>query len=115
MCRFHLSSVLVQALRAGQVCRSGPRDPTGTGHVEATKAVCGQGVSHRDRGSIRERAQNGHEKEEALALNSLKTASPVETLGVYTVILRIATIALFSTRRIAPFERYQVPSKALER
>jgi hypothetical protein len=115
MCRFHVSNVLVQALRAGRVCRPAPRDPTGTGDVESTKAVCDQGGQPQGQGRIRHRAQNGREKDGVLDQNRLKTASRVETLGVWTVVLRIVTIALLLTRRFSLFEWYQVPWKALGR
>jgi len=43
------------------------------------------------------------------AKNGLKTASRVETLGVWAIVLRIVAIMLLSTRRFSLFEWYYVP------
>ena len=57
-----------------------------------------RGVSHRDRGALDTEPKTDVKRMEPLDQNRLKTASWVETLGVWTVVLRIVTIALLSTR-----------------
>ena len=67
MCRFHVSNVLVQALRAGEICRSGPGIQQVLDMWNQPQRYVIRGVSHRDRGCIRQRAQNGREKDRDLA------------------------------------------------